>query len=332
MPITETVVNQTPLPLAPVDDSVHIPESVKRAAALAESFYPKAAEVAPPAAPVTAEAPAPPVTPPQSPPTEGQWEHRYLSMKGRYESSQQTNGVLQEQLQELGNELIRTQQLLSPNTQSNSPQPTAPLLTDEDRSNYGPDLLDVVQRAALEAVAPKISALEAENAKLRQSTVKTDRQRIYQFLAQSLPNWEAINTSPRFLQWLALRDVYSGGIRSQMLKTAFQAADAPRVLAFFNGFLAEEAATGNDSTGSQPQPQETAPRQAAVALETLAAPGRARPATGDSQVPVDKPTFTRKQIADFYIDVRRGVYAGRDQDKARDEQRIFAAQRDGRVR
>ena len=116
------------------------------------------------------------------------------------------------------------------------------------------------------------------------------------------------------------------------VNAAFQAADAPRVLAFFKGFINDEVATGQ-MTAPTAQPAATpAPRQAAVSLESIAAPGRARPATGDTQVPVDKPIFTRNQIADFYTRVRQGQYNGRDQDKMRDEAAIFAAQREGRVR
>ncbi len=122
-----------------------------------------------------------------------------------------------------------------------------------------------------------------------------------------------------------------------MLNAAFQAADAPRVAAFFKGFLAEEVATGN-APAPQPEPGITSPpRQAAVSLDTLAAPGRAKPASGDSSVPADKPVFTHAQIAQFYRNTReaglgKGPYAGREADRKRDEVAIFTAQAEGRIR
>lgn len=119
-----------------------------------------------------------------------------------------------------------------------------------------------------------------------------------------------------------------------MLDAAYQAADAPRVLAFFTGFVNDEAiAAGNVAPAPTPEPPQ-APRQAAVPLERLAAPGRARPAGGSDapNVPADKPTFTRKQISVFYNDVRRGAYAGREAEKAAREREIFSAQNEGRVR
>jgi hypothetical protein len=152
-------------------------------------------------------------------------------------------------------------------------------------------------------------------------------------LAAEVPNWKQINTNPRFIAWLGLPDVYSGQVRKAMLNAAFQAASAPRVIAFFKGFIADEVATGHISAAPPTEPQPAAaPRQPAVPLSTLTAPGRAKPATGDTQVPVDKPIYTRTQIAKFYSDVRRGAYLGREQDKATEEAKIFAAQNDGRVR
>lgn len=119
-----------------------------------------------------------------------------------------------------------------------------------------------------------------------------------------------------------------------MIDAAYAAASAPRVLAFFKGFLAEEVATGNiepPATLQQPTP---APRVPAVPLATIAAPGRARPASGgNTPAPAeDKPTFTRAMITAFYNDIRAGRWAGRDQDRAAYEQAIFAAQREGRIR
>jgi hypothetical protein len=121
-----------------------------------------------------------------------------------------------------------------------------------------------------------------------------------------------------------------------MLNVAYQAANAPQVKAFFDGFIRDEAVTGNEDLAPQLERQSETPaapqRQAAVPLASLAAPGRAKPASGDTPGPADKPTFTRTQISKFYSDVRKGIYAGREADKNAMEKQIFAAQNDGRVR
>lgn len=355
--------------IAPVDESVVIPASVKRAAAAAEAIHrqayapepdpnapvvdPNAPPVADPAAsipPVQSQPQPDPAPQPQPQPrpdpapqppadqnvSEEQWEHRYHSMKGRYDQSLATIGVIQEQMRELGDENMRMQALLAGQTPQNQPQPQRQgqrHISEDDVKNYGEELLSTVQRAALDAVEPALTTLQAENEQLRQRVTMQARQELYTILDERIPNWKQINTSPRFLAWLRSPDVYSGNVRGKMLHAAFQAASAPRVLAFFNGFIAEEVATGQmASPEPSPQPQPTAPRTPTVPLASLAAPGRAKPATGDTQVPVDQPIYSRAQIATFYANVRRGMYNGREQEKATEEERIFAAQRDGRVR
>jgi hypothetical protein len=115
-----------------------------------------------------------------------------------------------------------------------------------------------------------------------------------------------------------------------MLKDAYSRNDTGRVAAFFNGFLAEEAATRPASVQTpQPAPAEA---PAKVDLKDLAAPGRAKSAAGASSAPAAKPIFTRAEIAAFYADQVQGKFRGRDADAARIEQQIWEAQREGRIR
>lgn len=365
MAVDVTVDQRSTPGYAPPDPNVKLPPSVLRATELANATHaqiyggepPKPS--APPAPPEPAPAPpetpppappappeTPPAPPPQSPPAPPQaapaeppapvvtdWEHRYHSMKGRYDQSQATIGGLQEQLQEVGNELLRTQALLRDHRmpQPEPPAPPPPLVTEQEVKTYGPELIDVIHRAAKEAVQPQLNKLDAQNRQTSQRVAAVAQQDVYADLQAQLPNWRDINNNPRFLQWLRLRDVYSGAVRQTMLNAAMKAADAPRVIAFFKGFLAEEQATGHAPNPQPPTQQPpVAPAQPAVPLSSLAAPGRARPA--GSEQPVDKPIYTRAQIAKFYDNVRKKVYDGREAEKASEEAAIFAAQREGRVR
>ena len=341
-----------PETLAPVDTTVSVPESVRRAAAAAEAAHKQAyqtpdpvvngetpapvvdpataaaiAEPAAQSAPIAQPAPAPDTSPP--PAGDVDWEARYNSMKGRFDQSQRTIGSMQTQMSELGDELVRTQSLLTPRQQPQQQQPQR-LLTDEDKATYGEDLINVVQRAAVEAVAPEINQLRQRNQQLERKVQQQDQNGIFAALDQAVPNWREINESDRFKAWCRLPDLYSGVLRGRLLNDAYRAGQSPRVAQFFRGFLAEEVATGQEPAPLPPAVERTA----AVPLETLAAPGRAKPATGadNTNPPADKPIITRAQISAFYDQVRRGAYAGRDADKARDEAIIFAAQREGRTR
>ena len=337
----------TPESRLPVDTSVQIPASVRASTAAAEAAYKAAygepapdatappetppapaAEATPPAPP--AEPPAPP-PPPAEPVTAAEWEHRYNSMKGRFDQASQTNGMLQEQMREMGDELTRVHATITQRQQAprQDPPPPRKLVTQADMDTYGPELIDVIRRAAVEAVAPELQSQRQEIRKTGQRVASTT---VHSALGAQIPNWEEINSSPRFLDWLRKPDVYSGQLRSAMLTAAFQAADAPRVLAFFKGFQTEEATTGHAPPAQQSSEPET-PRVAAVPLESLAAPGKARPASDiQPQGPDAKPVFTRAQVASFYDQVRKGLYAGREADKAKAEQAIVAAGREGRIR
>lgn len=351
-----------PLPPGGVDPNVRVPGAVARAAAAANAFYerpadppaapepaiePAIAPVDPPAAPVTAAVtppvdPAnPPVDPPATPEEDQTWKQRYHSMKGRYDQSMSTIQGMQDQMRQMGDEIVALQSTLANSGRvAVTPQGrTVPkLITDKDREMYGEELLDTVQRAAMEAVAPQISALEQENQQLKRDVGRQRTTGVHHTLDQSVPNWRDINRSPRFRQWLSLTDLLSGSVRGKLLDAAFKAADAPRVVAFFQGFVNDEAATGSTEFAvvppapAQPPAPAPVPRQPAVALQALAAPGRARPAAQDTGRPAEKPVFTRSQIAGFYADVRKGVYAGRETEKSALETAIFAAQNEGRIR
>jgi hypothetical protein len=265
-------------------------------------------------------------------------------MKGRYDASQRQLGIAQQQLQALSSELVQTQTLLEQVVKkppvADQALPAQKRITEQDETTYGKDLIDLATRAAEDAVAPKLTRLEQENqnlqARLRQTNLQSARQTVHAALFGWNRNWEAINTAPEFVAWLRLPDIYSRQLRYQLLKAAFESGDAPRVIAFFQGFLAEHPQTGGpDPAALQPRAVETTPqpRQAAVQLEQLAAPGKAKPAPGNTPTqPATQPIITRKYIQDFYTLVRKGAFIGREAEKERLEREIYAAQNAGQVR
>ena len=56
----------------------------------------------------------------------------------------------------------------------------ANFLTQDDVNNYGHDLLDVSQRAALQAVAPHLQQIQQDNVRLQQRLAKEARHRLDQ--------------------------------------------------------------------------------------------------------------------------------------------------------
>jgi hypothetical protein len=148
-------------------------------------------------------------------------------------------------------------------------------LTQKDVEDYGHDVLDLAQRAALHAMAPELQRLDAQNESLRQQVAQEQRRGLYQTLDAQLPNWKEVDNSPQWRQWLLFSDPLNGRPRQSLLNDAIARGDATRVLSFFRGFLAE--------AGQQPQQPQYA-----------------------SSAPTGKRTYTRADIKRASEDYLRG--------------------------
>jgi hypothetical protein len=365
--MAEVVVDAKPMPKLPYDPK-DIPEAVRKRAAAVDALYSSTAltptngsdgqpSVTPEPAPVQEPAPAPQVpiqdaavspptpspsapaepSPPPTPPEDENsdtWKARANGYSGRYNAAQRQLAEMQEQLVQMGNELLHAQRLLStrqPQQPSQTPASPPSYLTDQDVQNYGGDLIDFTQRAAVQAVAPHLQRLEGENAELKQRLAREARRVLDQIVAAAVPNYMEIDRDPRWHRWLVGIDLYSGRVRQELLNDAIATGNASRVISFFRGFLAEETATGHIES-AQLSPAASAPREPAVQLATLAAPGRDRPAGGGvTSLPPDKPIYTRTQLRELYSAFRKGAYAGREAEWKRIDADIIAAGREGRV-
>lgn len=321
-----------PQPLPKADPDVKVPAAVRAAAARADELLRSTTEIPEPApdpaiTPDLLPTPAPEVTSQGNDPAptpvaaNDNWEHRYNSMKGRYDGSKARIRQLEE--------LVSTLQSGPVPTPTPAHITTNRLITPEEETEYGPEFLSVVGKKAREELAPVVADVADKINRLQTSMKLTAKQTMHAVLDDTISNWRDINKSPEFLDWLDLPDTYSGATRISLLQAAYEQNDTPRVLAFFRGFLTEEAAHV-PATGD-PAPALEHPTPAArVPLIELAAPGRAKSAA--TIVPAEKPIFTRTQIARFYTDVAAGRYRGRDEEKNKLEKQIFEAQAEGRIR
>lgn len=342
---------------APIDENVQLPAAIRAASARSDALHKaqyktedaakpddgtkpegnngEAKEPKVPEAPKAVEKAPKPETP--EPNSAEDWENRYKAMKGRNDRNESL-------LTEQGRELLSLREDV--NRMKAAPaqvqQPTADLtfkkITDEDRTNFGEDFIDVAKRAAAEAFMPEIERLKQQVTELGgtvNSVARTTHENatltMNERLDAALPNWKEINRNPKFLAWVGLRDPYSGGIRIDMMRAAHQSGDAQRVLAFFKGFLSDEAIVAPQDNSKDTL---LAPKTEKVSLESLAAPGRAKASASDAPKtdPDDKEIITRAQVQEFYKLKNSGHYRGRDAEANALEERIFAAQRDGRIR
>jgi hypothetical protein len=175
-------------------------------------------------------------------------------------------------------------------------------LTQADVENYGSELLDVSQRAAMQAVAPYLQNLEQQNAQLWHQQAREQRRALDERVAAAVPNFREVDRDPRWHQWLIGVDLMSGRVRQSLLNEAINSGDAQRVQLFFKQFQQQGGQTSTSAS----------------------APRRTRSATS-------KPFYTHNAIKQLYEAHRKGAYVGREAEWARQEQDIFAAQREGRV-
>lgn len=290
----------------------------------------------------------PPAPQPPQPQNDADWEHQFKSLKGRYDRDQENTRRLQETL-------VQQQRLLA---QIGSPPPNAPqgegsgvrfnvappppgrYVKPNEIQEFGSELMDVVGRRAAEVYEPLLQQLAGELAQVKrqvggvQNTVVFDaRVRMYEDLAQHVPNWNAINDSPQFGQWLDQIDPISHRSRREFLNAAHNSNAAGQVIDIFNAFLGAVGAAphqpngaGNGAGNPQGNPQ---PPQQQFDLMALAAPGRAK--TGQTQAPPEKQLVKRSEIKQFYTDKTQGKYAGRDAEAAAIERQIFDAGNEGRI-
>jgi hypothetical protein len=178
-------------------------------------------------------------------------------------------------------------------------------LSNQDYQDYGAELVNFAQRAALDSVAPHLQNLEAQNHELHQRLAIEARHRMDQQVEAAIPNYRELDQHPDWHTWLLGVDNLSGRVRQNLLNEAKASGDAARCIAFFRSFFTRghsPSAAGASSSSS----------------------GRARSAPSGRM-------YTRSEITKLYDHHRRGAYAGREIEWQRQEYDIIAAGREGRI-
>lgn len=285
-------------------------------------------------------APPPPQAP--QPQTPEDWEHQFRSLKGRYDREQEDKRRLSQQVVDMQ----RLMAQVTPITQQSegsgvrfpvAPPPPGRKVSSKEIAEYGEELMDVVGRRAAEVYEPLLQQVVGELNQVKrqiggvQNTVVYDaRVKMYEDLAKEVPNWDAINNSPVFAQWLDQIDPVSRQTRRSFLNAAHNANVSGHVVDIFRGFLSDVAASSPANVVSQ-QPGNGAGYASTpqVDLRQFAAPGRAK--TGQTTVPSEKPIFNASDITQFYRDKTSGRYAGREAEADAIERSMIQAGNEGRI-
>lgn len=273
------------------------------------------------------------------------WEHKYNSIKGRYDAEVPR---LRDQVNTLVGELSGLRTVLA-QMHTPDPAPTAPVpnpatipaeyrLTPEEEESYGQDFVKVVDKKAREVafqmtadLRSQVNDLTSRVNGVNHHIVQGAREEMLARMGRELPDWETQNRDEGFLGWLQNRDPYSGAVRGSLLSDAFERNDSGRVLAFFNGYRNETATIAPPAKPNNTQPPSSG-AQPRVDLASLVAPGRQTGGAPTSGTPNADQFFTKAQISQYYKDLSLGRWDGREAEAAEIERSIHRAGQEGRIR
>ena len=267
---------------------------------------------------------------------DNEWEQRYKTLQGRFETELNRGREMRGELNSLREIVTGIQRERAPERPPPTITPTGQLVTPKDVEDYGQELIDRVQVWARAAVAPLLHQMElrilAAEGRTNEVTAQTLTQRTDSDLDREVPNWRQINVDQRFLNWLDLYDMFSGQQRLKLLQEAYAAGNSSRCAAFFRAFLEEAQGGAPPSRISPTPPPGPGPGAGPVPLAQLAAPGSG---SGPLQPPTGQPnqqTWTGDQITRLSREWQRGLWVGREDEYNRRWEDAVRAGRDGRFR
>lgn len=254
------------------------------------------------------------------------WKKRYQTLQGMFNA----------EIPRLTAKITDLERQLETKAAAPEPKPAPiPTVTDKDVEAFGSDLIDLIKRQAGDTLAAaqsdfdaRLAAKDAELAELRSqvsSVVDTQGNtalaNYFADLATLVPDYEAVNVNPVFLDWLSQVDDVAGVPRQHFLNSAYEARDVQRTARLFNLF--------KNQTGKPPAPQAQA-KEPPPELQRQVAPSGSRA----SSTPADSTTkiWSMREVDKFYRDVSKGLYRGKSDEQARIEAEIDLAVSQGRLR
>ena len=167
------------------------------------------------------------------------FKQKYSTLLGKYEAEVPR---LHQQVREM-NEVTKQLQdeIAALKVEPTKPKEKVSLVTDEERAEFGEELLDVQRRIAKEVSQEYEERFEQQESvikELQDQLAKTGNQigevGFSQRLAQLIPDFAEIDQDERWMQWLNEHDPMLRGPRRSQAQAAFDAGDAEAVAHYVN--------------------------------------------------------------------------------------------------
>lgn len=260
--------------------------------------------------------------------SEETWERKYLTLKGMYDAEVPRLHADMREMKAQVQQLVAEKAAAEAKLASQPDEPTTSLITEQDKEAFGPDLIDLINRAVKtetksfekreSQLLKEIEQLKGQLGNVSERQVVSDKDRFLMGLSQQVPDWEALNVDQGFLNWLQQTDPVYGLPRQVALTNAYDALDVMRVATIFN--------TYKQLTAPAVQ-QAKKPNQE---LQRQVAPTRSRSSTPTATDMQNQRIWTQSEIEQFFSDWRRGYID--NEEAVRMEKEINAAVAQGRVR
>jgi len=249
------------------------------------------------------------------------WEQKYKTLQGMYDAEVPR---LHSQVKEL---TAKVESLTAATEKAQAAKQEAQeqlrLVTDEDVKEFGEDLIDVQRRVAREVAAEfraELDALKEENESLRKMASSTDSKvstaSFEQRLHRLVPDFDQVNTSPEWIDWLNEVDPLLRGPRMTVAQQAYESGDAEAVAYYVDLFKQSQAPV-----------EVEAPKKAKAELERQIQPSRS---ASSNAAPSSKgATYTQADIQNMFTRIAK---MGATEEARKLEAEIDAAFMEGRVR
>ena len=280
--------------------------------------------------PVEAEAALKPeeVKPADTSPTDvaDEFEQKYKTLRGKYDAEVPR---LHSQVKDLTTQL----QQLSASLEAKSKEPTKPkekvsYVTDEDRAEFGEELIEVQRRVAKEVSQDYEERFEQQQMiienlqkQLKDTGSQVGEMNFTQKLTQLVPDFPQVDKDERWIAWLNEYDPILRGPRRDQAAAAFSAGDAEAVKHYVDLFK---------QTLAPAEPEERQTRQAE--LEKQVTPNRTANSANTKSVGKDAKIFTEREIAAAWNRIRNYNTRGKYDEANKLEADITTAYLEGRVR
>ncbi len=257
---------------------------------------------------------------------EAEFEQKYKTLRGKYDAEVPR---LHSQVKDLTAKLTNlTESLSAKPKEPTKPKEKVSYVTDEDRAEFGEELIEVQRRVAKEVSQDYEERLEQQNEvieqlqkQLKQTGTQVGEMSFSQRLSQIVPDFAEIDNDERWVAWLNEHDPMLRGPRRDQAAAAFNAGDAEAVAHYvklWKASLEPEVSNARET------------RQ--VELEKQVAPNRSANSANTKSVGKDAKVYSEREIEAAWNRIRSLNTRHKYDEATKLEADITTAYLEGRVR